>query len=215
MSNSQVLCEAADLFLPGPTGALQARLQCPATETQAGVIICHPHPLYGGNFDNKVVHILARSFLDLGMFALRFNFRGVGQSAGEFDHGEGENADLLAVCAWARAHLPARTLWLAGFSFGAYVALRSHLQVAPQGLILVAPALRYCRDDEECRLGSLPSLVIQGAHDTVVTPHSVEAWLRAQIYPSAYRVLDSGHFFHGHLNEVRDIVQAWQRDNQD
>src|SRR5208282_820036 len=95
-------------------------------------VICHPHPLYGGTLDNKVVWALARAFGELGAATIRFNFRGVGKSAGNYDAGVGETADTLAMVAYGRARWPRASLWLAGFSFGGVVALRAAAQAHPQ-----------------------------------------------------------------------------------
>src|SRR5438552_13678872 len=110
----------ASPFIPGPAGALEAKTTRPAGEAKGTAVVCHPHPLYGGTMENKVVHTLARSFDDLALQTVRFNFRGVGASAGVFAQGIGETGDVLAVLNWVRARVPGN-LWLAGFSFGAYM----------------------------------------------------------------------------------------------
>jgi len=117
-------------LLPGPTGALEAMAACPAEDeaVPATAVICHPHPQQGGTMHNKVVHTLARTFSELGLRTVRFNFRGVGASAGHFDHGNGETEDLLAVVSWVRAQRPQDQIWLAGFSFGGYIAARGAQQ---------------------------------------------------------------------------------------
>jgi len=112
------------LSLEGPAGALEAVLEDPGAAGISYAVVCHPHPLYGGTMDNKVVTTVARALQDAGMPTLRFNFRGVGASDGAFDQGSGETADADAVAAWGAERWPGRTLVIAGFSFGAYVALR-------------------------------------------------------------------------------------------
>src|SRR5439155_960318 len=113
----------------GPAGPLQALIETPATEVQgpqpvsAFAVVCHPHPLHGGTLDNKVVYTVARALEQLGAPAIRFNFRGVGTSAGSYDEGRGETADALAVIAYGRRRWPQAALWLAGFSFGGAVAV--------------------------------------------------------------------------------------------
>jgi uncharacterized protein len=200
-----------NLILPGADGVLEVRCHLPSVPSDCGAIICHPHPLYGGTLENKVVHTLARGFIELGAYTLRFNFRGVGNSTGEFDQGIGESADLIVLAHWLKQRYSLRHLWLAGFSFGGYVALRSHVEIAPKGLILVAPALRYCHDKEECRVTNLPCLVVQGAYDTIVPTYSIESWLYDQVSIPDYHCLATEHFFHGHLNELRHIVTQWCR----
>lgn len=107
-------------IIDGPVGDLEALLESPADAAPAGcAVVCHPHPAHGGALTNKVAHTLARSFVGVGFAALRFNFRGVGQSAGAFDGGMGEVDDVLAAVAWMREAAPGLPLWLAGFSFGA------------------------------------------------------------------------------------------------
>ena len=121
----------AELRLAGPAGAIEAAIDRPDPQhARAGtVIVCHPHPLHGGSMHNKVVVMVERSLRELGLNTLRFNFRGVGASEGEYDDGRGETLDLLAVAEWVARTRPGDALWLAGFSFGSYVAL-----LAAQGL---------------------------------------------------------------------------------
>src|ERR1041384_971891 len=128
--------------LAGPAGDIEARIETPhdLAEIKAFGVICHPHPLFGGTLDNKVVYTLARSFHDLGMPTIRFNFRGVGKSWGSFADGVGETEDALAVIAAGREKWPGAELWLAGFSFGGAVAIRVAASANPARLVTVAPA---------------------------------------------------------------------------
>src|ERR1700756_1499780 len=138
---------AERLAIEGPAGALQALLETPVTErgealtVPAFAVVCHPHPLFGGTMDNKVVYTVARAFEQLGAPAIRFNFRGVAASAGTYDEGRGEGDDALAVIAWGRQRFPDTPLWLAGFSFGGAVALRIAELAQPERLVLVAPGI--------------------------------------------------------------------------
>src|ERR1700739_4494329 len=138
---------AERLAIEGPAGPLQALVETPVTErgealdVPAFAVVCHPHPLFGGTMDNKVVYTVARAFEQLGAPAIRFNFRGVAASTGSYDEGRGESADALAVIAWGRQRWPDAPLWLAGFSFGGAVALRIAEQAAPERLVLVAPGI--------------------------------------------------------------------------
>ena len=136
------------LLLPGPAGDLEVRVDFPAPAADAEpvapaafAVVCHPHPLFGGTLTNKVVHTLARACNDCGMPSLRFNFRGVGASAGTHDGGPGEVDDALAVIRHGRERWPRANLWLAGFSFGAAVAVRASTVAAPAALVAVAPAV--------------------------------------------------------------------------
>jgi alpha/beta superfamily hydrolase len=135
------------LRLEGGAGAVEALLELPAAVGADGgvpvldpaprsvAICCHPHPLYGGSLSNKVIHTVARAFVSAGVPALRFNFRGVGASAGSYDEGRGETDDLLAVIRAGRARLPGLPLWLGGFSFGSFVALRAQAAGVPEALL--------------------------------------------------------------------------------
>lgn len=155
---------------------------------------------------NKVVHTLARAFTDLGLRTVRFNFRGVGVSEGGFAHGTGETDDLLAVLAWVRARRPDDAIWLAGFSFGAYVALRAAAAFPVAQLVAVAPAV-HLYDFDGFATPRGPWLLIQGAADEVVPPAQVLAWARAiQPAPDVVELPDVGHFFHQRLNDLRSVV---------
>ena len=214
------------LTITGPAGALEALMACPARGGSAGAVfrptavILHPHPLHGGTMQNKVVHTLARAFNELGVASVRFNFRGVGASAGSFAHGVGETEDALAVIEWVRAQRPGAAVWLAGFSFGAYVALRTAQRANVAGLITVAPAV-HLYDFSTLSIPSCPWLLIQGEADEVVPVEAVRAWLSgiaaAPAHPRAPRHLGScpaphpqtlflpgaSHFFHGRLNDLK------------
>jgi hypothetical protein len=176
------------------------------------VVVCHPHPLHGGTMDNKVVHTLVKAFASLGLSTLRFNFRGVGQSAGEYDNGRGESADLRAVCQWFRKRHPQRPLWLAGFSFGAYVALRAHDKAKAEQLCLVAPPVTLYDFNKLPQVG-IPWMVVQGGRDEVIDPDAVADWLESR-QPRPYVVWykEAGHFFHGGLNQLAEtVVEAAKR----
>src|ERR1700757_4311273 len=138
---------AERLAIEGPAGALQALLETPVTEqgealtVPAFAVVCHPHPLFGGTLDNKVVYTVARAFEQLGAPAIRFNFRGVAGSTGRYDEGRGGGDGGPGVVARGRGGRPGTPLWLAGFSFGGAVALRIAQQAQPQRLVLVAPGI--------------------------------------------------------------------------
>lgn len=203
-------CATTALRLPGPAGMLEALAACPAEEQQRNVvgIVCHPHPLYGGTLNNKVVHTVARAFTDLGARALRFNFRGVGNSDGEYDHGNGETDDLLAVLDWVRLRRPDDEIWLAGFSFGAYVALRAAAQVPVQRLITIAPAV-HLYDFAALPTPNCPWILVQGGADEVVPASDVLAW-RERLTPAPQLIYleSAGHFFHQRLNDLRGELTA-------
>ncbi len=194
------------LFIEGPAGALEAIVEETAVAGSSYAVVCHPHPLYGGTMDNKVVTTVARALHETGLPTLRFNFRGVGASAGAFDHGVGETADADAVAAWGAERWPGRTLVIAGFSFGAYVALRLAQQRVPRHLITVAPALELF-DGFGMAVPRVPWLVVQGDADDVVDPAAVIDWVNG-LDPKPRLVVLPGavHFFHGRLRELRDAV---------
>jgi hypothetical protein len=179
------------LTIAGPAGPLELAIDAPQDMVPRGVVVlCHPHPLHGGTMDNKVVQTLARAFLQLGYRVARFNFRGVGASAGQYDEGRGEVDDALAVIAAVRD--PVLPLALAGFSFGAYVAAAAaaRLPVPP------VPA---------------DTLVIHGETDDVVPLQATLDWARPQVLPVVV-VPGVGHFFHGQLSVLKSLVTgAWHR----
>jgi alpha/beta superfamily hydrolase len=202
---------AERVTIAGPAGALEALIETPVGEgacdpVRAFGVVCHPHPLYGGTLDNKVAWTLARAFQQLGAPAIRFNFRGVGGSAGSYDDGRGETDDALAVVEFGRRRWPRAALWLAGFSFGGVVAVRAALSAQPQRLVLVAPGITKIDVGPEPQ-PACPWLIVQGDADDVVPAQAVLEWARTLEPPPALSVLaGAGHFFHGRINELRDAV---------
>jgi uncharacterized protein len=196
--------------LQGPAGLIEAQSAVPAlaegVAVRGVVVIAHPHPLFGGTMDNKVVQTLARAFVQCGWHAVRFNFRGVGVSAGVYDEGRGELQDLLAVVAHAAPHGP---LALAGFSFGAFVtshAVQALLPSRPlEKLVLVGTAAT--RFD----VAQVPSdlhdrtLVLHGEQDETVPLADVMSWARPQTLPVTV-IPGVEHFFHGQLSLLRSLV---------
>jgi len=197
-------------FIAGPAGRLEALLEQPADGKPTGaVVICHPHPQHGGTMHNKVTHTLARSFVRLGFAALRFNFRGTEQSEGHFDEGIGELDDALAAIAWMRPRYAGLPFWLAGFSFGAAIAVRASLVGGVSGLVSVAPAVsRFASGldgQPDCRW-----LIVQGDEDELVTVEETIDWLNTlRPGPSLQVFAGAEHFFHGRLGELRDAVTAF------
>jgi alpha/beta superfamily hydrolase len=194
------------LSIGGPAGPIEAVIEDPKVPTASYAVVCHPHPLYGGTMENKVVTTLARALQETGMATLRFNFRGVGASAGVFDEGKGETADAAAVASYGALRWPGRQLVLAGFSFGSFVALRLALERDTARLITIAPPVdRF--DFSELTPPRCPWLVVQGDSDEVVEPHSVYTWAEAlKPQPRLVVMPGVGHFFHGHLPQLRDAV---------
>ncbi len=202
--------ESGTLLLPGPAGALEVAVDPPEADVDARplvAIVCHPLPTEGGTMHNKVVTMAARALRESGATTVRFNFRGTGQSEGAFDNGDGELDDLRAVAAWVRAQRPGDTLWLAGFSFGAYVSLRAAAELRPALLISIAPpAGRW--DFEAITLPTMPWLVIQGEADEVVEPQAVYDWLEESgAQAELVRMPDTSHFFHRKLIDLRGAIK--------
>lgn len=195
--------EAQKLMLSGPAGPIEAIAAGAEAPIQRIAVICHPHSLHGGSMDNKVVTSVERSLRDLGAATLRFNFRGVGASAGSFDHGQGEGDDLAAVVAQARAWAGDVPLWLAGFSFGSYVAARMADALGAELLISVAPPVGRFAFTGFTRPANR-WIVVQGDADEVVDPDQVFAWVE-QLQPPVemIRFAGAGHFFHGKIVELR------------
>lgn len=196
------------LSLPGPAGVIEALLEIPEGQrfTRVGVV-CHPHPLHQGSMLNKVVHTVSRAMVDLGIPALRFNFRGVGASDGRYAEGLGETEDTLAACAWMRERYPEAGLVLGGFSFGGMVACRAALTAKPDYLITVAPPANHARKLLEGRKPEGPWLIVQGDADGVVPSAEVQAWVE-ELGPGPELVLLPGvdHFFHGNLTLLRQTI---------
>jgi alpha/beta superfamily hydrolase len=199
------------LTLAGPVGALETKLEIPDGEAMPAVfgVVCHPHSMFGGTMDNKVTHVIARSMMECGAPTFRFNFRSVGASAGTFDNGRGETDDLAAVVAEGRRRYPAAALWLGGFSFGAFVALRGASRSAPVKLVAVAPPVA------RFELGSAAHpdcdwMLAQGDADDVVPCEAVLAWAAEQSRkPRLHVIAGAGHFFHGKLHELKPLVLAF------
>jgi len=206
----------APLFLAGPAGRIEAAFDPPGADAaalSALAILCHPLPTEGGTMHNKVVTMAARALRELGIATLRFNFRGVGQSEGAFDDGVGELDDLRAVAAWARERHPGKTLWLAGFSFGAWVSLRLAVELRAAALISIAPPVGRSWDFSGIAIPAVPWLVIQGEADEIVEPQAVYDWVaRLPRQPQLVRMPDTSHFFHRKLMDLRGALKHGVRD---
>mgnify|MGYP001271419529 CR=1 FL=1 len=197
------------ITLAGPAGRIEAHVELPRLEdARRGVaVIGHPHPPDGGTMNNKVVTSIARALAESGIASVRFNFRGVGQSDGVYDEGRGETLDYLAVAQWLQAARHGDALWLAGFSFGAWVALRAARQLPAQQMIAIAPPVGF-RDFTGVPPPPCPWLVVQGEADDVVDPAKVFAWASAaENPPTLVRMMDAGHFFHGRLVDLRGAIR--------
>ncbi|KTC91900.1 alpha/beta hydrolase [Legionella cincinnatiensis] len=192
------------LLLQGMIGKLEAVLTVPEqNETAFIAFLGHPHSLQGGTMNNKVVTTLARVFKELGIPSLRFNFRGVGQSEGSYDAGQGESEDMLVLVRELQKERPEKKLIFAGFSFGSYVAYRTAAQANADLLITIAPPIHHYNYREFTPVPS-PWIIVQGDEDEVVPPGLVFDFA-AQLHPEipVIRFANTSHFFHGKLIELK------------
>lgn len=194
------------LTMPGPAGLIELAVDRPEAASRGTAVIAHPHPLHGGTLTNKVVQTLARACVLDGWTAVRFNFRGVGASEGVYDEGRGELDDLLAVVAGQAGQGP---LCLAGFSFGAFVTshavVRLHASRDIQRVVLIGTAAsRFEVAPVPAELHTR-TLVVHGEQDDTVPLPSVMDWARPQVLPVTV-VPGGGHFFHGQLPMLRELV---------
>ena len=205
---------AERLFLDGPVGRLEAILELPVDEDVVGcVVVCHPHPQHGGTMHNKVAHTLARAFVRMGFAALRFNFRGAEESEGDFDNAVGELDDALAAIEWMRRKYPQMPLWVAGFSFGAAIAVKAAVVTEFDGLISVAPAISRFAPGLESQ-PTCPWLIVQGDKDELVDIEETVEWVDGlEPGPELLIISDGEHFFHGRLVELREAVTEFVSDN--
>ena len=201
---------AEHLFIDGPAGRLQAIFELPAEQTPLGsVVVCHPHPQHGGTMHNKVAHALARAFVRMGFAALRFNFRGTEESEGIYDAGDGELADALAAIEWMRSRFPETVHWLAGFSFGAAIAVKAAVATEVDGLISVAPAISRFASGLDTQ-PKCPWLIVQGDQDELVDVDEMVSWVDGLEPGPELLIIPGGeHFFHGRLVELREAVVAF------
>ena len=199
--------------IAGPAGAIECAIDRPAELPRGFAVVCHPHPQGGGTLDNKVVQTLARAFLQLGWAGVRFNFRGVGASAGAWDDGRGEIEDARAVHAnfRARSDYAGLPFVLASFSFGGYVAAAVAEALAgadpPRRLVLIAPST----EKQQLPRVAADTVVVHGDDDEVVPLAATLAWARPQSLPVIV-FPGVGHFFHGQLALLKNVVVRELRD---
>lgn len=192
-------------YIPGPAGQLELSIQKPANSLPYGIaVIAHPHPVHGGTMRNKVVTTLARLCRDLGLVSYTFNFRGVGQSAGQYDHGKGEQQDLQAVVSFARKEYPSLPLWLGGFSFGANISALAAQTENPACLISICPPIGH-KGYQTIAPPLCPWFIVQTDDDELVDANKVKAWVETlHPRPDLISMDHGGHFFHGQLLVLRD-----------
>ncbi|SDI03194.1 hypothetical protein SAMN05216588_110112 [Pseudomonas flavescens] len=205
-----MLIRETPVMINGPSGQLEA-LSLQVEDPRGVALICHPNPVQGGTMLNKVVSTLQRTARDAGYHTLRFNYRGVGASAGSHDMGSGEVDDAEAVAHWLRGRYPELPLTLLGFSFGGFVAASLGARLEKQGiepaqLLMIAPAVMRLGGDhplaERC-----PLVVIQPDDDEVVEPRIVYDWsANLERAHELLKVAECGHFFHGKLTDLKDLL---------
>jgi hypothetical protein len=214
---------AAHALIDGAAGKIEVASAVPDSP-RAIAVIAHPHPLFGGTMDNKVITTLARAYTDAGAATFRFNFRGVGATEGIHDEGRGETDDMLAVIEHARSAIGELPLHLAGFSFGGAVALRASDRADFLQLVLVAPGFRRilahgmdkAPDPSDPNLGTpgrhtwKNTLVVHGDLDDTAPLADSLAWATVREVPVAI-VPGGEHFFHRKLHVLREIVSRWIR----
>lgn len=196
-------------FIPGPVGQLESLVYA-AGDSQKVAIICHPNPLFQGTMNNKVVYTLSRAFQQAGITAVRFNYRGVGKSEGSYGDVVGEIEDLLAVISWVKEKLPQAEFYLAGFSFGSYIAASGASCINCIKLFSIAPAVTHQPYFDLPKI-NCPWVVIQGENDEIVAPEAVYEWFdKAKDFHrdlTLIKIPDASHFFHGTLIELRNLME--------
>lgn len=199
--------------LPGPAGALEALLEEPGEAApHTAALVCHPHPLYGGTMHNKVVYRIARGLRKSGAAVLRFNYRGVNLSEGEYAHGEGETEDARAALAYLRSRYPRLPFTLAGFSFGSRIALRmacsGNEAEQPRRVIAVGFPTVY-RDRSYLDLCSVPRVFVQSTNDEFGPLADLEAMVSALPEPKRLVAVEArDHFFAGALEVLESEIAA-------
>lgn len=200
--------DAKPFLLPGPVGQLEVMTTRPKQNAKPIVaVICHPHPLYDGTMHNKVVTTLAKAFDQLGLATVRFNYRGVGKSDGSYGETVGESEDLQAIIAWVKQQLPDHQLWLAGFSFGSFIAANvANQRDDVRQLVTLAPAVNN-NDYQQFNAIHCPWFAVIGEKDEIVDVKDVEAFAKHPPSPMQLMVLPGvSHFFHGYLIELKEIL---------
>jgi alpha/beta superfamily hydrolase len=194
-----------DLFVDGPTGRLETRYSEAESATGISAVLCHPHPQFGGSMDDMVLGALEPALLSSGISSLRFNFRGVGGSEGAYSDGVGEIEDVVAATTWVRDRSAGERLILVGYSFGGAVALSAQELLAPECMILVAPAVGMFGQQQP---PTVPTLVILAENDQFVNADSTKDWF-GDTKTQVEQISDTDHFFFGHHDQITEIVSEF------
>lgn len=195
-------------FIDGPAGKLETVLAEPKSIPKGIAIIAHPHPLHSGTMNNKIITTLFKSLLEIGFIAVKFNFRGVGKSEGDFADGVGEIEDVITVANGIRERyhnvIPHPSLLLAGFSFGGGIQLHAAIKLKPEFLILVAPSVKNLNVPPASK-DIKSTLIIHGEHDEIVSIKTIFDWAAPQSLPVVV-IPGAEHFFHGKLATLRKTI---------
>ena len=193
------------LTIPGPAGQLEAVLEIPDATPRAIAVICHPHPEYGGTMNNKVVTAVSRALSELNVINLRFNYRGVGNSEGEYAAMKGETEDAHAAIKFIKNEYPDLPLWLAGFSFGTGIVTHIAHDNPPEQLVLIAPPVK--RYELKKYTWDCPTVIALGGKDDVVDVDVIKNWQKTLTPAPTFIFFEgAGHFFHGYLIELREAL---------
>jgi len=200
------------LMIPAGDLQLEALLREPQGAIRGAVVICHPHPVYGGTMDNRVVYRAAKAVVEAGFAALRFNFRGVGESTGQYDQGDGEKEDAIAAISWLETKYPALPLALMGYSFGAWVGLRvACSDPRVEAMVALAPPLNLY-DFEFLYNNSKPALYIAGTRDEFCSQENLDQLARRlPASSSVHRIEGAEHFFAGYIETIQSLITDFFR----
>jgi uncharacterized protein len=194
--------------IPGPAGPLEALLDVPDSEPRAVAVFGHPHPLHGGTMHTKALYQAAKAMQRIGVAALRFNFRGVGRSAGTFDAGPGEREDFGAAISFAHGRYPDLPIWAAGMSFGSWIALTTGADDPRVSLLLgIAPPVdRY--EFDNLKTCTLPKFIIHGEGDELIPIKEIRKFYAQLPEPKELVTIeDANHLFEGKTSMVGDAVE--------
>ncbi len=194
-----------ELFIAGTAGPLEVRYSEAGAATGVTAVLCHPHPQFGGTMNDRVLDALESALLSSGISSLRFNFRGVGGSAGRYGDGVGEIDDVVAATNWVRERSVGERIILVGYSFGGAVALSAQNILAPECMILVAPALGFFGQEHP---PTLPSLVILAENDQFVNTDSAKDWF-VDGNTWVEQIPDTDHFFVRRHDQITKIVREF------
>ena len=212
---------AIEVIIPGPAGRIEGRYHVNPNPEAPLVLVLHPHPLHGGTMHNKVSYVMDKTFAMHGFTVLRFNFRGIGKSEGVFDNGEGELNDAAAVLDWLQARHPhGRTCWVAGFSFGAWIAMQLLMRRPELHRFVVASPPANIYDFNFLAPCPVSGLVIQGDKDEIVHKESVKTFVdklsnQKGITVQLDMIEDADHFFTGKLSFVAQSIAQYLKSSEE